>query len=138
MNMADIFFDDVIGDIRVQGGDLAFTSDTSFIETMRQKIKCVLRTFLGEYFLDDANNPKVGVPYFQSILSQKVPTTELCDAVFRSALINIEDVTSIESLQFDIDEIERTLKVAFKVKIKNNGQYIEDVVDFNPLRQGKY
>ena len=136
MNMADIFFDDVQGDIKIQGGDISFTSDTSFIETMRQKIKCVLRTFLGEYFLDDANNPKVGVPYFQSILSQKVPTTELCDAVFRSALINIKDVTSIESLQFDIDERQRTLKVAFKVKIKNNGQYIEDVVDFNPLAQG--
>lgn len=129
--MADIYLDETISDIVLKNNDLYFTSDIDFIETMRQRIRAALYTFLGEYFLDDKNNPIVGVPYLQTLLSEKLPTIEVADDVFRTALLNIKDVVDIIELSFDLDRSTRNLKVTFKVSITDNGLVIEDIIDFN-------
>lgn len=131
--MSDIFFDQTLQDIRIQAGDLVLTSDISFIETMKQKIRAALLTFLGEWFLDDPENPSIGIPYFQSLFSDKLPTINLADSIFRTALIQIEGVTSVDELTFDYDRTSRSLSVTFRVKIFENGDYIEDVIDFGEL-----
>ena len=131
--MADIYLDKLTNDIKILGGDLVFTSDYNFAETMRQKIKATLRTFLSEWFLDDQNNPIVGVPYFQSLLENKLPTLELADTIFRNALLNIDGVTAVEELTFEYDQSTRVMSVNFKVRITNDGDFIEDVIEFPDL-----
>jgi hypothetical protein len=131
--MADIYFDNDLGDIRIQGGDIVLTSDYSYLETMKQRIRAALLTFYGEWFLDNPDNPTVGVPYFQSLFSDKIPTINLADSIFRTALIKIEGVTSVDELTFDYDKTTRNLEVTFRVQIFDNGDYIEDVIDFGSL-----
>jgi len=117
----------------IVNGDLYFTSDVSFVETMTQKIRAALKTFLGEWFLDDSENPTVGLPYFQSLFADKIPTVELAEAIFIDALVNIEGVTNVESLSFDYDRETRLLRVTFKVNITGDGNYVEDVISFGNL-----
>ena len=128
--MSDIYFDHVSGDIVLSGGDLLFTSDVSYSQTMLQRIRANLLTFLGEWFLD-VDPPQVGVPYFQSLLSQKLPTIELADSIFRTSLINIEGVTSVENIDLSYDTTTRVLSVSFRVTIE--GDTIEDIISFNNL-----
>lgn len=128
--MSDIYFDHVSGDIVLSGGDLLFTSDVSYSQTMLQRIRANLLTFLGEWFLD-VDPPQVGVPYFQSLLSQKLPTIELADSIFRTSLINIEGVTSVENIDLSYDTTTRVLSVSFRVTIE--GDTIEDIITFNNL-----
>ncbi len=129
--MADISFNRVDNDIEIKGGDFVFTSDKSFVETMKQRITAYLYTFLGEYFLDSPSNPQIGVPYLQSLFSQKLPTLEIADAIFRNALLNIPDITAIETLEFEYNRTTRLLDVSFRVKIKNNGEYVEDIINLS-------
>lgn len=129
--MADIFVD-ATNDIVILGGDLKFTSDEGFLETMKQRIKATLLTFLGEWFLDDPESPQVGVPYFQSLFESKLPTLELADSVFRTALINIDGVTAVEELSFELDSSVRALTVKFKVRTTGSGT-VEDVVSLSEL-----
>lgn len=131
--MADIAFNNATQDIVIRGGDLAFTSDQSFTETMKQRIRAVLLTFLGEWFLDDETNPEVGIPYFQVLFERKLPTIELADTIFRKALINIQDVTSVDELAFEYDPGTRQLQVSFKVSILGGGDVVEDIIHFNPI-----
>ena len=128
--MADISVDNATGDILTTGGDLIFTSDTSFVETMRQRIRAALKTFLGEYFLDNEDSPIVGIPYFQSLLDDKIPTIELADSIFRTALLKIDDVVGVQELTFDLDPSTRALSVVFKVNITGDGDVVEDIITF--------
>lgn len=131
--MADIAFNIATQDIVIRGGDLAFTSDLSFTETMKQRIRGVLLTFLGEWFLDSDTDPEVGIPYFQSLFQNKLPTIELADTIFRQALINIQDVVAVDELSFDYDSSTRRLDVGFKVQITGGGDVVEDIIHFNPI-----
>jgi hypothetical protein len=133
--MADISVDVATNDIVIVGGDLQFTSDTGFTETMRQRIRAVLLTFLGEWFLDDPTDPSVGVPYFQSLFSDKIPTLELADSIFRTQLVNIEGVTSVQELSFDADFSSRNLAITFRVTIGigDETDIIEDIVSFSEI-----
>ena len=133
--MADISFNRVTNDIVIVGGDLIFTSDTGFTETMRQRIRAVLNTFLGEWFLDDPDDPAVGVPYFQSLFEQKLPTMELADTIFRTVLLNVEDVTGVQSLNFDYEISTRVLNITFSVSI-TGGAIVEDIIDLTSVITG--
>ena len=117
--MSDIFTDRLTNDIKITGGDIVFTSDISFEEVMLQKIRALLNTFEGEYYKDDVNNPQIGVPYYQKIFTNKIPTSKLADNVFRQALLSVEGVSSVEQLDFSINSRTRELIVKFKVKLSS-------------------
>ena len=117
--MSDIFADKLTNDIRITGGDIVFTSDISFEEVMLQKIRALLNTFEGEYYKDDVNNPQIGVPYYQKIFTNKIPTSKLADNVFRQSLLSVDGVSSVEELAFSINSRTRELIVKFKVKISS-------------------
>lgn len=117
--MSDIFADRLTNDIKITGGDIVFTSDISFEEVMLQKIRALLNTFEGEYYKDDVNNPQIGVPYYQKIFTNKIPTAKLADNVFRQALLSVDGVSSVEELAFSINSRTRELIVRFKVKISS-------------------
>jgi len=56
---------------------------------------------------------------------------ELADTIFRTALSQVEGVTEVETIEFDIQG--RDLYVGFRVLIDENGNVVEDVVSFAPL-----
>lgn len=118
--MSDIFTDRLTNDIEITGGDIVFTSDIGFEEVMLQKIRALLNTFQGEYYKDDVNNPQIGVPYYQKIFLDKIPTAKLADNVFRQSLMSVPGVTSVEELSFAINSRTRQLLVKFKVKISSS------------------
>jgi hypothetical protein len=112
--MTDIFFSELTQDIVLTNGDFLFTGDISPAEVIKQNITATLKTFLGEWFLDDPENPRVGVPYWQSLFAEKVPTTELADTIFRSAIMSVEGVQTVENMTFDYSPTTRILLVSFR------------------------
>ena len=113
--MSDLFVSDITNDITFRNGDLVLTADYDFGEIMLQKIKAYLLTFAGEYFLDNPDNPAVGVPYHQKFFIDKKPSLKVADHIFRNAMLSIGGVTSVEELRFVFDRPSRDLKVSFKV-----------------------
>jgi hypothetical protein len=109
----DIYFDSLVNDIRLQAGDLYFTSDVSFVEGIKQELIAYLQTFLGEWFLDDPLAPVVGVPYFQSLFFDKIPTLELADVIFRDAINQVPGISSVQNLDFQYDIATRNMVVIF-------------------------
>lgn len=112
--MTDIFFSDVTNDIVLVNGDLMFSGDVSAAEVIKQNIRATLLTFLGEWFLDDPDSPRVGVPYWQSLFAQKLPSSELADTIFRSAIMSVEGVQTVENMNFDYSPSTRVLVVTFR------------------------
>jgi len=134
--MSDLFVNEKTNDIVIVDGDLLLTSDLGFLETMRQRIKATLNTVLGEYFLDDQVNPVVGVPYYQKLLSSSIPTNKLADNIFRTALLTVPNVTSVDELSFVVNTVQRLLIVNFKCKVTEGSETntIQDSVDVSAIQ----
>ena len=124
----DLYVSNVTNDLLLKNGDLYFTTDDSFAEVMRQRIKAYLLTVLGEYFLDDQVNPEIGVPYYQKLFADKEPTPKLADRIFRNALLSIDGVTEVKELKFRIDSSRREMIVNMKVRVSKDS--ITDFVSF--------
>ena len=75
-----------------------------------QRIDCRLRTFLGEFWLDQT----IGIPYFQEIL-KKNPDMQAVRAAFASEIQKVPGVKTLESLSVSIDRASRKLTVTFSV-----------------------
>ena len=89
----------------ITGVDLSLVSG---IESIRQHLAQRLKTFMGEWFLDN----RIGVPYFQQVLI-KNPDPVVLDSVFKAVIVNTPGV--IELLEFDlkVDRSTRQLKLSF-------------------------
>lgn len=83
--MADILVDND-GDISISNGKISLTKNVS------QKVSIVLKTFKGEWFLDES----IGIPYFQSILGKKLSKEEI-DSIFKTQILNVDGVYKILS-----------------------------------------
>lgn len=82
------------GDIDVSG----FDSPRLFVAgeelaVIAQRVTIRLRTFLGEWFLDET----IGVPYFQEILGGK-GVEGAASAIFRSVVENTDGVNSLDEI----------------------------------------
>jgi len=77
-------------------------------ERIRQQLTITLRSFLGEWFLDTT----YGVPYFEKILG-KAPQQSVIASVFRTQIMSVPGVKSLQSLSLDMDRNNRVLSVAF-------------------------
>lgn len=92
MTVRNLKIDQTTGDLVISAGNLVLVSDT---EAITQAVNSNLRTFLGEWFLDDPNNPKLGVPYYQKVLI-KNPDPSVLRSVFRAVIVGtvgISDAT---------------------------------------------
>lgn len=94
------------GDLQLDGARLARHALT--VDAIRQAVVVRLRTFRGEWFLDEST----GLPYFRSILV-KNPNTNLVRSLYRDALLTTPGVRSVESLELALDRGTRTLRVRF-------------------------
>lgn len=93
------------GDLLIVDGDLVINSGIGGIQ---QDILTRLRTYLGEWFLDNT----IGMPYFQQILL-KNPDQSKIDAAFINMIMGTPGVISLVSYSFATDFVLRTLTVSF-------------------------
>ena len=56
----------------------------------------------------------------------------MCDSVFRSSLINIEGVTKVQELAFDLDVSNRDLLVTFSLQIAS-GEILNDTIELSAV-----
>jgi hypothetical protein len=85
---------DLTGDIEVINGQAAFTSG---IDSIRQHLEIRLRTFYGEWFL----NQNLGVTYFDDVF-KKNPNLTVLNAVFTKIILDTPGVLSLTTLVFDL------------------------------------
>lgn len=88
-------------------GDLIIISNA---EQVAQQIKCRLKFWLGEWFLDN----RKGVPYLDSILI-KNPAMQQIRSIFRAQITGIEGVSKLDNLTLDWDRKARVLTVNYAV-----------------------
>lgn len=98
----DFLLDDT-GDIDMTNG--ASTQAVSVIQTVAK----ALRLIKGEWFADQS----VGVPYFEDVWV-KNPVMEHLEQVFKTAILEIEEVNTVLSLDLDYNADTRTLTVTFE------------------------
>lgn len=76
-----------------------------------QRIDCVLRTFLGEWWLDKT----IGVPYFEELL-KKNPDLSVVRQAFAAVILSVPGVKKITKLETKFSRATRTFRVDFEVQ----------------------
>lgn len=93
------------GDIDIQSGQLVLIEGQ---EEIRQHLEQRLRTFLGEWFLDQS----IGLPYFDDILKKNVIASEV-ESIFINEILSTPGVVRLIEFTLDLDKAQRALKVSF-------------------------
>lgn len=119
----DIKLDLGTGDAVFVNGGTPVTQDAG--ESVAQKLFILLRTFAGEWFL----NVDHGIPYFQSILGQKV-SKQAIDLIFQQKILEEDGVQELLEFTSSLSN-SRTYSMSFRVRahdININIQNIEVTV----------
>jgi hypothetical protein len=103
--MADLRIDTATGDVLIEEGEALLTSG---IDSIRQHLEIRLRSFRGEWFLDE----RIGVSYFTDVF-KKNPDQTVLNAVFAKIILDTPGVISLNSLTFNL-ETDRRLLVEFR------------------------
>lgn len=100
-------------DLLIVNGDLVLTSDVNPLGTnaVLQDVLQRLRSFLGEWFLDNSQ----GVPWLQQILV-KGPTQAGIDAILQNTILATPGVQTLLNYQSDFDASQRTFAVSFTAR----------------------
>lgn len=94
------------GDIDLSGNGFELASDIDYID---QKLAIVLRSFLGDWFLDLS----AGIPYFEDIFKKQYDPARI-ESVLKSAILSVLGVNKITA--FDLNLVNpRELVVDFTV-----------------------
>ena len=105
----NFYIDPETKDLVIDNFNLKLTSTLG--EHLAQKIENQLKTFRGEWFL----NQSIGIPYYQDILKKQV-NIDTVTSIFRNAILNVEGVDRIIDLSVLLDTAEREYNLTFKVK----------------------
>lgn len=105
MNVADPNF----GDFYLVDGDLAGVPNQN--TGIQQHIMQRLRTFQGEWFLDNT----VGIPYYQQILV-KAPNQGTVNGLFISEILATPGVTALTKYSFQVNAARRKIASQFRVQ----------------------
>lgn len=94
------------GDLDLFGNTLTLVTEQDYLE---QKLAIVLRSFLGDWFLDLS----AGIPYFEDILKKQFDPIRI-ESILKSSIVNVLGVNKITA--FDLNLINpRELVVNFTV-----------------------
>ncbi len=99
--MTDILLN-ACGDIDYTNGRLTIVTG---VDAIRQRWLIYIRTFLGEWFL----NQLIGVPYYQRVLKKAVSRSEL-KQVFKTATLEVPGVLQVVSVI--VDSLDTALRKA--------------------------
>lgn len=116
----DLLLNYETGDLTWQNGPLTAEYTTQpHVDTVRQRLFIMLRTFLGEWFMDTTH----GIPYFQDILGMK-NTKSRIDLIFQQKILAENGVKEI--VQFDSTFVNREYSLTFKVRV-NTGEVTDNI-----------
>lgn len=107
------------GDVEIVNGDLVLVTG---VDEIQQNVLQNLKTFLGEWFLDNT----IGVPYFQQILI-KNPDQSKIDAIIQNTIADTPGIIQLLTYSSTIDTKNRSLSISFKA-LSTSG-----VVDYKGL-----
>jgi hypothetical protein len=100
-------------DLELVDGDLAIAAgEASLIdgaEQVAQALDTHLHLFRGEWFLDRS----FGVPWFESILGQRMIDISTFDAILKSEILGVEGVNRIVAYESEFLRATRTYSVSF-------------------------
>lgn len=118
----DLLLDPLTHDIVWNNGPLtrAYTTQP-LVQTVAQRLKIRLLTFLGEYFINTA----YGVPYFQSLLGQKQTSKARADLIFQQQILVEPGVREIVSFNSTFENRQYSLTCSIKVM---NGDVSEPII----------
>jgi len=105
------------GDLDLQGGQLVLVEGQ---EEIKQHLEQRLRTFLGEWFLDQS----IGIPYFDDILKKNVIVSEV-ESIFINEIISTPGVVRLLEFDLSLDKGLRRLSVTCLVET------IDGIIDFS-------
>lgn len=116
--------------LSVSSHDLVFAENGDLIiisgaEQVAQQIKCKLRFWLGEWFLDS----RKGVPYLDNILV-KNPNLQQIRSIFRTQILGVAGVSSIDALTLEWDQKIRILIVYYAVTTSYGLITKKEVLDY--------
>lgn len=115
LNKASLTF----GDLVLVNGDLVINTG---VDAIRQNIIQRLRTYLGEWFLDN----RVGVPFYQQILV-KNPNKGVIDGIFQNTILGTAGMQSLNKYSSSINTVTRQFFVEF------TGTTTQGQVDYSGL-----
>jgi hypothetical protein len=100
-------------DLRLKSNnDLDFSKNYTItgLEKTRQQIIVRLKWFLREWKF----NKNIGIPYFEEILGKTNPNYLRIFALIKFELEKIENVLNVEIIDYNLEEINRLLKINLK------------------------
>lgn len=108
----DFKLDPTSWDIIWRNGPLRKEETTQpLTETVGQRLKIRLQSFLGEWFI----NTVYGVPYWQRLLGIKQTSKAAADLIFQQEILKEEGVKEIVS--FESTFVNRKYSLVFKVRV---------------------
>lgn len=107
------------GDIVIADNQFSFVTG---VDEVVQLLRHRLRTFLGEWFLDNT----IGVPYFQDIFKKR-PNPIAIEAGLKNEILSTPGV--LELLKFDIDVDPTTRKMTVDASILVS----DEIIDFSEV-----
>lgn len=111
--------DPLTGDLARSAGSFALVADGAYLV---QKVRSVLLFFRGEWFLDLTG---VGLPYYEQILGVKNPNLDAIRSTFQQAILGVQGVVAVDSLDLEFDRSARTLRVRW-AGLGDLGQLLTD------------
>jgi len=108
-------------DLQITNGELVLISSKD--EWVAQRVKINLKTYKGEWYLDNT----VGVPYFQTLLKKNVSIT-LVDSIFKNVITSTVGVNKITSYNSSLKDGTYTLNFTF-VSDRGTIQSIFETID---------
>lgn len=107
----DLKLDESIHDCIWENGPLTKAGVTSpFTETVAQRLKILLLSFVGDWFWDTT----YGIPYHQDVLGRKT-SKERVDLIFQQAILSEPGVKQIVTFKSSL--ITRQYNLTFSVKV---------------------
>lgn len=112
-------------------GDLALSSGTlqtvTGADAIAQHMRIRLRTFLGEWFLDE----RQGIPFFRDVFT-KSPNLSLVESELRQTIERTPGVSTLRKFALDVDAQARTLEVKDWEVVTSGGDTLRSE-DYGPL-----
>ena len=109
------------GDLELTDGQLTLTEET--LEATRQRVGIRLKTFLGEWYLDQ----NIGLPIWQRILV-KAPNLGSIASLIRREILGTPGIASVQSVKTNLDRRTRELRVSFSATTKGGGELVNERV----------
>lgn len=117
----DLKLNIITGDLDVTNGEISLVIEN---DAITQHLLIRLRTFLGEWFLDE----DAGMPYFEEFLI-KNPSNLIMEARIKEAILETPGIETVNSLDFVFDAATRAMTISFEAGLADNTTFTFNFTD---------